>query len=236
MKRNKRKSKKQKIYYMIGCSKTRKNKKKYLGGDPFLSYPNNVKSVPNPHLAYSGGSNIPVNVNGKNPYYPNTGPEFISGADTIRLRTQTGGAGHRDGCKCSKCKNMKGGNDEIKYPNGLVGTAWTANPSSTDIIPGNGNHYKLNNYDNDISRQMVDLGGNKPYLDMKGGNKKRISKKQKGGNLSNFLAQDLINFGRQIQYGLGSAYNSFAGYQQPVNPLPWKDQLTMKTNVNIQKI
>ena len=59
---------------------------------------------------------------------------------------------------------------------------------------------------------------------MKGGKKR----KQKGGNLSNLLGQDLINLGRQFQFGIGTAYNALAGYQSPVNPLPWKDQFPNK--------
>ena len=79
----KSKSKKQKMHYMVGCStKTRKinknnknNKKKrnnkYLGGSPFFAYPdNNIERVTNPHLAYTGGSNIPLNPNGEYPDLP----------------------------------------------------------------------------------------------------------------------------------------------------------------------
>jgi len=280
--KSKSKSKKQKMHYMVGCStKTRKRNKhnknkrnnKYLGGSPFFAYPdNNIERVPNPHLAYTGGStipdNIPVNPNGENPYLPNTGPEYEAGKNTIRLRA---GEKYHTCCKCCKCKNcqhkktkgvknrksrtccscctckncqhkkmkQKGG----KYPDGLVGTPWTPNPSSNELIPGNGNHYALNTYDNDVSRQMVDVGANPPYLYLNGGKKhiktkmkkmKKMTKKnQKGGNLSNFLAQDLINLGRQAQFGLGSAYNALAGYQQPVNPLPWKDQMTHNSNSNM---
>lgn len=54
--------------------------------------------------------------------------------------------------------------------------------------------------------------------------KKSQTKRMYGGN-SNFLSQDLVNVGRQIQYGLGSTYNAIRGYAAPVNPLPWKDQL-----------
>lgn len=283
-KKGTKKQKKQKMHYMVGCStKTcKKNKnKKYLGGSPFFAYPdNNIERVPNPHLAYTGGSNlpdnhipdnIPLNPDGENPNLPNTGPVY-SGVDTIRLRV--GGKQHTC-CKCCKCKNcqhkktkgvkniksrtccscctckncehkkmkQKGGNNG-KYPDGLVGTPWTPNSFSNEHIPGNDNHYALNTYDNDVSRQMVDVGANPPYLYLNGGKKHNLNKKgkktkmtkkmkQKGGNLSNFLAQDLINLGRQAQFGLGSAYNALAGYQQPVNPLPWKDQMSHNSNMNM---
>lgn len=128
---------------------------------------------------------------------------------------------------------MKGGNPGIPYPNGLVGKSWTPAISGwpgVDGISGNRNFLANNTYNTDISRQMVSPGANPPFIT---GGKKRVksrlhkgrTRKQHGGTLSNFLAQDLINLGRQVQFGLGSAYNAFAGYSAPVNPLPWKDQL-----------
>ena len=80
-KSSRRKSKKhQKLYKMKGCSK--RSRKNHLGGssgDINLAYPsNNVKTQPNPFLAYSGkgGSTCnsisspnlaPTNTNGSNP-------------------------------------------------------------------------------------------------------------------------------------------------------------------------
>lgn len=154
---------------------------------------------------------------------------------------------HRVGCKCSSCKieaSMKGGspllsNGGIPYPNGLVGSPWTPSIKGwpgVDGISGDRNSYALNTYSpNDISRQMVNTGAAPPFS--VGGKKSKKSKQskkhykihskksQRGGTLSNFLGQDLINLGRQIQFGFGTAYNGLAGYQQPVNPLPWKGQL-----------
>ena len=147
---------------------------------------------------------------------------------TCSLGFMTGGTKHRNECKCSSCKReiMKGGNIGIPYPDGLVGGPWTPNVSGwpgVDGIPGNNNYYPVNTYKNDISRQMVDLGANRPFLNMKGG-----KRKQRGGTLSNFLTQDLINLGRQFQFGVGSAYNALAGNSAPVNPMPWKEQLPSK--------
>ena len=45
---------------------------------------------------------------------------------------------------------------------------------------------------------------------------------KKGGGI---IPQDLLNLGRGMTYGLGSAYNGLAGYASPVNPMPWKGQL-----------
>lgn len=267
-------SRKQKIYRMKGCSKTRKN---YLGGSPDvpLAYTGQpIFSVPNPALAYTGkgGSscglsnttNIPINTNSANPAYPNTGP-VSNGADTIynNASPQLGGCGcaaplvgggrkrkggscpicdsiymvggkkHRRDCRCSQCKTrniMKGGNIGIPYPNGLVGSPWKPSISDwpgVDGIPGDSNYYPVNTYNNDVSRQMVDLGANRPFLNMAGG-----KRKQRGGTLSNFLGQDLINLGRQFQFGVGSAYNALAGYPTPINPMPWKDQFPKSTHFN----
>jgi len=146
------------------------------------------------------------------------------------LGFMVGGSKHRKGCKCSLCKGMKGGNAGIPYPDGLVGTPWTPSVSEwpgVGGVPGNNNYYPINTYNNDVSRQMVDVGANPPFLNMKAG-----KRKQKGGTLSNLLGQDLINLGRQFQFGIGSAYNALAGYAAPVNPMPWKDQFPSRVPFN----
>lgn len=262
---NKKHSKKQKIHKLKGCAK--KTCKNYLGGDTSLAYTGKQNfSLPNPYLAYTGGScgltkntSIPINTNAKDPSMPNTGP--VSGGDntifnsaisqkggscgcgkvliggscsSCALGIMTGGRKHRKQCKCSLCKKkMKGGNIGISYPNGLVGSAWTPGINGwpgVDGVSGNNNYYPVNDYKNDVSRQMVDVGANPPFTNMKAG--KKCKMKQKGGTLSNFLAQDLINLGRQFQFGVGSAYNALAGYSAPVNPMPWKDQFPSKTSFN----
>ena len=151
-----------------------------------------------------------------------------------------GGVRHRNECKCSDCKHkvMKGGNAGIPYPNGLVGSPWTPSNNGwpgVNGIDGDRNYIAYNNYHTDISRQMVDLGANPPFL--KGGQRKQNRKmqnrrKQRGGSLSNFMGQDLVNLGRQFNFGLGSAYNALAGYSAPINPMPWKDQLPNKMPLN----
>lgn len=275
---------KQKVYNMRGCSKTRKN---YLGGsaDTPLAYTGHpIPTYPNPYLAYTGKggsscglsppSNIPVNINASNPAYPNTGAVIKPNTIFNNAAVQQGGCGgscsvpvplmkgggcgcglpmmsggkkrnggcgplcamglmvggvrHRHECKCSKCKKkiMKGGNP---YPNGLTGKPFTPGDINgwpgVDGIGGNRNFFANNSYNNDVSRQMIDVGSNRPFL--KGG-----KRKQKGGTLSNFMGQDLINLGRQFQFGLGSAYNALAGYSAPVNPMPWKDQFPTRIPLN----
>jgi len=142
-----------------------------------------------------------------------------------------GGTRHRVGCKCSKCKktNMKGGNVGIPYPDGLVGSPFTpANVNGwpgVNGIPGDRNYSAQNMYLQDPQTAMKDVG-NPPFS----GGRKR---KQKGGTLSNLMGQDLINLGRQFQFGVGSAYNALAGYSSPVNPMPWKDQMPHRIPLNV---
>jgi hypothetical protein len=293
-------SKRQKVYKMKGCStKTRKN---YLGGtsilgaDINLAYPgNNVPTVPNPFLAYSGkgGSScggyltpdldIPSNTDAMDRTIPNTGPpsggfnflnpigqrggcgmsggSLMKGGNCMSCTNplmsggrkkkggcgplcapgfMVGGARHRLGCKCSSCKtkrgsNMKGGNPGIPYPDGLVGSPWTSSITTwpgVNGVQGDSNYLALNKYHNDPQTAMIYTGANPPFSI--GGSKDR-TRKQRGGTLSNFLTQDLINLGRQFQFGVGSAYNALAGYSSPVNPMPWKGQLSNTFSLNTMK-
>jgi hypothetical protein len=137
------------------------------------------------------------------------------------------GGNHRIGCKCSSCKTMGGsqfgGNPGIPYPNGLVGSPWTPSTQGwpgVDGVQGNSNFLAPNEYKTDVQTSIISTGAQPPFSI--GGKKTR---KQRGGALDNFLGQDLINLGRQFQFGLGSAYNALAGYSSPVNPMPWKGQL-----------
>jgi hypothetical protein len=125
---------------------------------------------------------------------------------------------------------MKGGNPGIPYPDGLVGSSWGPQPAQwpgVNGIPGDRNHYPLNTYKVDPQTAMINVGANPPFTYMKGG-----KRKQRGGTLSNFMGQDLINLGRQFQFGIGSAYNALAGYQAPTNPLPWKGQFPNNNLLN----
>jgi hypothetical protein len=138
-----------------------------------------------------------------------------------------GGKRHRVGCKCSQCKkkSMKGGNPGIPYPDGLVGSSWTPSVEGwpgVDGIPGDRNYYAQNMYHSDPQTAMKNVGPNPPFLS---GGKKNL----KGGVLSNWPGQDLLNLGRQFQFGIGTAYNALAGYQAPTNPLPWKGQFPNTT-------
>ena len=234
------KSKKQKLYKMRGCSKKNKSRKHRGGSNMNLAYTGKpIFSLPNPHLAYTGSnktggasstnsSNMRTNTNAENPVYPNTGgPPAHQG--WINSSTQRGGS-------CGgTCGLLKGGNGlpygqglaemkPILAPSGLTGESWGAGFKwpGTNNVGGDHNHYSLNKYAPvDISRQMKDTGAQPPFLGG-GRKKKKKSRKQRGGALSNFLYQDLVNVGRQFQYGVGTTYNALRGFDSPVNPMPWQ--------------
>jgi hypothetical protein len=222
--------------------------------NPFLAYTGKGGTSCSSNLTPSLA--IPVNTNAVDRSLPNTGPVSLGGLGTPFLNpqgAQRGGCGcgmpllsggakrggcgpscmvggkHRVGCKCSSCK-MKGGNKGIPYPDGLVGAPMTSQPSGwpgVDGVQGGRNYIAPNNYHTDVQTAIISTGAQPPFSI--GGSRK--SRKQKGGTLSNFMAQDLINLGRQFSFGLGSAYNALTGYAPPTNPMPWKDQLPNTPNL-----
>jgi len=226
-------------------------------GKPIFSIPNPHLAYTGTNV--SGGSNINssnmrTNTNAENPVYPNTGgpPASQNWLNSSMLRGGScgllkGGAKHRTGCKCSNCKGQKGGNGlpygqglpemkPILAPNGLTGESWAPDFKwpGTNNIGGDHNHYALNTYSPvDISRQMQDLGAQPPFL---GGGKRKQknkgkSRKKRGGGLSNFLYQDLVNVGRQFQFGVGSTYNALKGYDAPIKPMPWHQPALSNPNI-----
>ena len=207
----------QRLYKMKGCNRKgcKKTMRRYRGGSNMtmnLAYPsNNIRTVPNPHLAYVGG---------KSSAYPNPGPPAGGFNFLNPQNTQKGGCGS---CSVGGQMMMKGGDGN----NALVGSSWTPASSGwpgVDGVSGNRNYLAPNEYKVDPQTAMIATGANKPFS-IGGRRRRRRSKKQKGGNLSNLFTQDLINLGRQLQFGVGSAYNGVSGYPAPVNPLPWKGQM-----------
>lgn len=157
------------------------------------------------------------------------------------LGYMVGGKKHRFGCKCSQCKSkkskmQKGGNPGIPYPNGLTGSPWTPATSGwpgVNGVQGDRNFLAHNDYKVDPQTALIATGANPPFS--VGGGKRKKNRMQRGGALSNFLGQDLINLGRQVQFGLGSAYNALSGFSAPVSPLPWRDQIPSAANISTIK-
>ncbi len=218
MRKTLRKQKQQKLWNMRGCS--RKNKKCVGGmrgggcgcGNPFFG--GNQRG---------GGCGC--------------GASLLGGA-------QTGG--------------MKMGGSEPA----LIGAPWTANISTWPGVAGNAgqsNYFSLNTYTpfSPETQMGQERDGaifppeNVKYL-VRGGKRRMKSKSKrtqkhrrihknsrnkkllKGG--STFLGQELINSGRSVEFGLGSAYNTLRGYPLPIDPQPYSDQYTKNPYMNIKPI
>lgn len=178
---------------------------------------------------YLGGENI----NGENRTLPNTGPPLVFGS-TIPSNYLT--SSQKGGCGCGGMPLLSGGGNTP----GFVGPPWTPSSNGWPGVKGDetGTYIAPNNYNTDVQLATKYVGANPPFTIGGKKNKKnsrRHSKTQKGGNFSNFLTQDLINLGRQFQFGLGSAYNGIAGYHAPRSPMPWVGQLDSASKLSTIK-
>ena len=166
--------------------------------------------------------------------YPNQGNGGMN-PTTINPQPQTGG-----NCGC-------GGNLPIQsggaYYGGVTGNAWEGGnlsswPGGNNVSSG-GNHYRLNNYNHDASRDFQLLGSNRPFLHggRRRGTRKGRGKNMRGGiNLSNTIGQDFVNLARQGMNGVGNMINAYRGYSFSPSPMPWKNQLPSTLNSNALKI
>lgn len=153
---------------------------------------------------------------------------------------------NQNGGTCEACgqtqliPNSQSGGNFFKpagpMPGPIVGSKLTQNNLPGEKgIGGDANYYKLLNINKDPSTQlsMNDAG----YLtknSMVGGY--RYDKKssasassKRGGSL---IPQDLVNLGRDFSYNFKTAYNALNGYNGPVDPSPYKGQLTGTLNNN----
>lgn len=146
------------------------------------------------------------------------------------------------GCGCGEIltggrKKQTGG--KTIDPQGVVGKPWGVNPAKwpgVDGIDGNRNYLGMNGYKADPLTSLINVGANPPFLhggrkSLKG-RKNKKTRKMRGGALSNLLAQDFVNLGRQVQYNIGSTYNALNGYASPTPVLPWQGQLPRTPNLN----
>ena len=160
-----------------------------------------------------------------------------------RVYVMKGTRGGSYGCGPSGCPIpafpiYKGG---IGNPSGpFINQAWGSSPykwPGVDGISSNHTWLPYNKYIHDVPRQ-IKLGGSTTNTrrrntrsNTKSNTKSNIKSNKKtikrGGSL---FPQDLVNVGRNISFNFNSAYNSLNGYKAPINPLPYKDQLTNKFN------
>ena len=121
----------------------------------------------------------------------------------------------------------------------IVGEPWGAPVSQwpgVDGIGGNRNWLQYNNYPTDISRQMK-LGGRKNTTSSTASSssydsESNMSSSSYTTNGGGLVPQDLVNLGSNTAFNFKSAYNAINGYPAPVNPLPYKDQLTDSLNAS----
>jgi len=219
-----KRTKKQKPIMMIGCS----NKKK------FFSSLGNKKQKGGAGCGSCGCPMSPLNWNGMNSF---VGGNSLKGTPVITDR-QGGfkpilGSGQHGGT-CDTCL-MKGGSffkPAGPIPGPILGSAWN---TSAKGLPGEngigGDRNYLASYAGSITKnpqlQMSMSGsGYKTANSIVGGRRHKKTNKRGGG----FIPTDLLNLGRNVNYNINSAYNSFKGYNPPVNHLPYKDQLTGALN------
>ena len=116
-------------------------------------------------------------------------------------------------------------------PGPFVGAPWTSNPNSWSGYgmsnENHGNHFAQNMYQPD-TKMMIKYTGGKRSKHKRSKRSKRSKRKRskrskrKGG--ASFL-QNAANSYRDVAYNFDSAYNALRGYNPPVNPAPYKDQL-----------
>jgi len=101
-----------------------------------------------------------------------------------------------------------------------VGSSWSGNVGGWPGVNGahGGSWLSQNLYkggdpqtEGIINERTIQFTQGKPDIRLVGGGSKKHKKKMKGGSLLG-----------NLKFGLGSAYNTLAGYQNPVNPAPYE--------------
>ncbi len=217
----KNKSKKQRLYNMKGCSKTRRLTKSksrtrnHKGGYGCGAYGCPIPAYSWSQMQHRGGKNL---IGGE---YTNV----LNGAPILGT-AQNGGS-----CDTCSLSLMKGGSfykPAAPMPGPFIGQAWSPSISrwpGVDGVSNNRNYLENNLYNNGDPQTMMKLGGKR--MNKKG--KKCKSMNKRGGGI---VPQDLVNLGRDVSFNFKSAYNALNGYSAPMSPLPYKDQLSSSVSAN----
>lgn len=259
-KRHSTKTRKQKIINMIGCSKKHKHNKSckkdldcpncgpncHCGPNcncphpcPGSCYLNRRKKTQKGGLG-CGSCGCPVggftyedmNKFGGAYNYPTdfNKPVIIDGTNNSGEFVRIPGTTQKGGSCNGTCSVVQSGGT----PGPFIGSPWGGKVSEWPGMDGiSNNRNYLSSYSptisNDPQTQMLPSRDDTGYINPSSmiGGKKKKRKSQYGGGL---IPQDLVNLGRNFSFNLQSAYNSLNGYQQPVNPMPYKDQLPRSTN------
>jgi hypothetical protein len=285
-----KRTRKQKPFVMIGCSK--KSKKSCRNNKLFSTLSN--KSCPNcgpnchcgpnckcphpcPGTCYlnrrikkqRGGSGCgscgcpiaPLSIKDMNkyggysgPYPPNLIPH-VDGQPVIISPPQQGyqpilGIGQNGGNCGGVCgqtpviPNQSGGNffkPIGAMPGPIVGKPWGGDLKwpGMDGVGSNRNYFNPYNTNNDPSTQQLTSDADAGYqnkMSLVGGyryspksSSSSTTSSKRGGGL---VPQDLVNLGRDFGYNFKTAYNALNGYKAPVDPSPYKGQLTGTLNNN----
>jgi hypothetical protein len=158
---------------------------------------------------------------------------------------QIGSGNGQVGGSCGQtCGLLQSGGSFYKsgspMPGPFVGSSWGTSVSKWPGVDGmGGNRNYLKDYDapknnivvNDPALQQLtsDIDAGYKTLSSYVGGYKYKNKEKSGGGL---IPQDLVNLGQDFTFNLKSAYNTLNGYNAPVNPLPYKDQLNHSLNNN----
>tara|TARA_B100001063_G_C16620582_1_gene480519 strand:+ start:98 stop:886 length:789 start_codon:yes stop_codon:yes gene_type:complete len=165
----KSRTKSQKKYKMVGCNKSKNSKKNRTK--------NNRKNSKKTSKKYLGGR-----LDALTPANYQTGKPFSNDAKAYTAEGPKPGGFNFLNPQTSSYKGKGGGcggKNPLPAANGLLGNAWTPSVGSwpgVDGNPNNGNHLGYNKYDNDISRQMKDVGAAYPYTYMNGGKRRSNTK------------------------------------------------------------
>ena len=199
-----RRSRKQRVYNMKGCS----TKKHYKGG------------------AGCGSASCPIAAISTKQMN-----EFRGGCGGTCNNSHILGIGQTGGqCSSCNCNSMKGGSfyktDLPPVPSPFVGKPWGPLVSEwpgVDGISSGRNFFTNNLYNKGDPQTMMKLGGwglNGGGGSMKRGKRGKKGRKGKGKKGGAFLS-DFVGLGRDLTYNFQSTYNSLNGYQQPMNPKPY---------------
>jgi len=224
--------------YLNRRSKTRRRKQR--GGQGCGSCGCPIAPLSSKQMNMFGGGFKPIPIPTSGSYDGYTNQNNANSYGSIIGIGQNGGT-------CSACQ-MKGGGFYKPIgpmPGPLVGKPWASDlkwPAMNDV---GGDRNYLASYSNVISndptRQQMPADADAGYLDkmsLVGGyrydkyDKKprsAVSFIKKGGGL---VPQDLVNLGRDLGYNFKTAYNALNGYKAPVDPSPYKGQLTGALNNN----
>ena len=207
------KTRNQKPVLMIGCSVPKVNTKNYLS----LGNKSCSKCGTNCHC----GPKCNCHPNCPGNCYLNYKHKGGSGCGSpgcpiaplsIQKMNQFGGT-------CQTCSNIQLGG-KIPPPFVPANSAWGPSVNKWPGVDGPRNYLSPYNTNNDPQLQMsMNNAGYNTKNSLVGGKK---NKKIGGG----IMPQDLVNLGRDYTYNFKSTYNALNGYKAPVDPAPYKGQLT----------